>query len=103
MEVADETNVLGDFGGTTFTHFGVTSTFTRKGGKFFARTDGRLQALNVCWDTRPKESGGQRWFHLYPKEAVPFDDVLHWTGIYQNWNYMCSECHSTRVRCLPPA
>lgn len=127
MEVADETNVLGDFGGATFTHFGLTSTFTKKDGKFFARTDGpdgklydyeiaytfgidplqqylirfpdgRLQALNVCWDTRPKEEGGQRWFHLYPKEAVPFNDVLHWTGIYQNWNFMCSECHSTDVK-----
>jgi Flp pilus assembly protein TadD len=127
MELATDANVLGDFGGATFTHFGVTSTFTKKDGKFFARTDGpdgtlhdyeiaytfgidplqqylirfpdgRLQALNVCWDTRPKAQGGQRWFHLYPKEAVPFDDVLHWTGIYQNWNFMCSECHSTDVK-----
>jgi hypothetical protein len=127
MEVAGDTNVLGDFNRTTFTHFGVTSTFTKKDGKFYAHTDGpdgklhdyeiaytfgidplqqylirfpggRLQALNVCWDTRPIERGGQRWFHLYPKEAVPFDDVLHWTGIYQNWNFMCSECHSTDVK-----
>ncbi len=127
MEVATEATVIGDFGGVTFTHFGVTSTFTKKEGKFFARTDGpdgklhdyeiaytfgvdplqqylirfpggRLQALNVCWDARPAEQGGQRWFHLYPKEAVPHDDVLHWTGIYQNWNFMCSECHSTGVK-----
>ena len=127
MELPTDQTVLGDFGGATFTHFGVTSTFTKKDGKFFALTDGpdgklhdyeiaytfgidplqqylirfpdgRLQALNVCWDTRPKAQGGQRWFHLYPKEAVPFDDVLHWTGIYQNWNFMCSECHSTDVR-----
>ena len=89
MELPTEATVLGDFNGTTFTHFGVTSTFTKKDGKFFARTDGpdgrlhdyeiaytfgidplqqylirfpdgRLQALNVCWDTRPKEDGGQR-------------------------------------------
>jgi Flp pilus assembly protein TadD len=127
MAVATPANVLGDFGGATFSHFGVTSTFTKKDGKFYARTDGpdgrlhdyeiaytfgvdplqqylirfpdgRLQALNVCWDTRPKNEGGQRWFHLYPKEAVPHDDVLHWTGIYQNWNFMCSECHSTDVK-----
>ena len=32
-----------------------------------------------------------------PKEAVPHDDVLHWTGAYQNWNFMCAECHSTNV------
>ena len=127
MEIADESTVVGDFNGAKFTHFGVTSTFTKRDGKFFARTDGpdgtlhdyeiaytfgvdplqqylirfpdgRLQALNVCWDTRPKERGGQRWFHLYPKEAVPHDDVLHWTGIYQNWNFMCAECHSTDVK-----
>jgi len=127
MEVATDATVVGDFGGTSFTHFGVTSTFTKKNGTFFARTDGpdgklhdyeiaytfgidplqqylirfpdgRLQALNVCWDTRPKGQGGQRWFHLYPKEAVPHDDPLHWTGIYQNWNFMCAECHSTDVK-----
>src|SRR5262245_63548570 len=40
MEPATEATVLGDFGGATFTHFGVTSTFTKKDGKFFVRTDG---------------------------------------------------------------
>ena len=127
MEIANDTTVLGDFGGATFTHFGVTSTFFRKDGKYLVTTDGpdgtlhdyeiaytfgidplqqyliafpngRLQALNVCWDTRPKSRGGQRWFHLYPEEAVPASDVLHWTGIYQNWNFMCAECHSTNVK-----
>ena len=126
MAVADDTTVLGDFGDATFTHFGVTSIFTKKDGRFLVRTDGpdgglhdfeiaytfgvdplqqylirfpngRLQALNVCWDARPKAQGGQRWFHLYPNEAVPHDDVLHWTGLYQNWNFMCAECHSTHV------
>ncbi|HTO75895.1 MAG TPA: tetratricopeptide repeat protein [Thermoanaerobaculia bacterium] len=127
MQPADEKTVLGDFHDARFTHFGVTSTFFRRGGKFFARTDGpdgrlhdyeiaytfgvyplqqylitfpggRYQALNVCWDTRPAKEGGQRWFHLYPKEEVAHDDPLHWTGPYQNWNFMCAECHSTNVR-----
>src|SRR5262249_52348 len=40
----------------------------------------------------------QRWFHLYPKEEVSFKDPLHWTGAYQNWNFMCAECHSTNVK-----
>ena len=126
QEATDET-VLGDFGGRTFTHFGVTSTFFKRDGKYFVKTDGpdgklheypiaytfgvyplqqylipfpggRYQALNVVWDTRPKKDGGQRWFHLYPKEAVPYDDPLHWTGPYQNWNFMCAECHSTNVK-----
>ncbi len=126
QEATDET-VLGDFGSRTFTHFGVTSTFSKRDGKYFVKTDGpdgklheypiaytfgvyplqqylipfpggRYQALNVVWDTRPKKDGGQRWFHLYPKEAVPHDDPLHWTGPYQNWNFMCAECHSTNVK-----
>ncbi len=57
-----------------------------------------MQALSICWDTRPLEEGGQRWFHLYPDEAIPHDDLLHWTGPNQNWNYMCAECHSTNLR-----
>ena len=43
----------------------------------------------------PKEAGGQRWFHLYPRERVGHDDELHWTRPSQNWNYMCADCHST--------
>ena len=126
MQEATEATVLGDFRNATFTHFGVTSTFFRKDGGFRVRTDGpdgrlheypiaytfgvyplqqyliafpggRYQALNVCWDARPKSEGGQRWFHLYPKEEVAHDDPLHWTGPYQNWNFMCAECHSTNV------
>jgi Tfp pilus assembly protein PilF len=127
MQEVTEDTVLGDFGGRRFTHFGVTSTFFKRGGKHFVRTDGpdgklheypiaytfgvyplqqyliafpggRYQALNVVWDARPKKEGGQRWFHLYPKEAVPSTDPLHWTGPYQNWNFMCAECHSTNVQ-----
>ena len=60
--------------------------------------DGRLQALPIAWDSRPKATGGQRWFHLYPDEAIAHDDVLHWTRLNQNWNFMCAECHSTGVR-----
>lgn len=127
MQVADETTVLGDFNNTTFTHFGVTSTFYKRDGRFLVRTDGpdgeqreyevaytfgvtplqqylikfpngRYQALSVIWDTRTAAEGGQRWFHLYPDEPVPFDDELHWTGPNQNWNYMCAECHSTDLQ-----
>jgi Tfp pilus assembly protein PilF len=126
MQPASTATVLGDFNNATFTYNGVTSAFFKKDGAFFARTDGpdgtlrnyriaytfgidplqqyliefpggRLQALSIAWDTRPKGAGGQRWFHLYPNEKVDFRDVLHWTGVAQNWNYMCSECHSTNV------
>ena len=60
--------------------------------------DGRLQAFPVAWDTRPKEDGGQHWFHLYPEENIGPGDPLYWTGPNQNWNFMCAECHSTNLR-----
>ena len=60
--------------------------------------DGRLQALSIAWDARPKKEGGQRWFHLYPNERITHDDELHWTRPSQNWNFMCADCHSTDVR-----
>ncbi|RMF23005.1 MAG: hypothetical protein D6760_06255, partial [Deltaproteobacteria bacterium] len=122
MQPATAETVLGDFDDATFSYFGVTSRLFKRGGKFFVRTDGpdgrladfeilytfgvtplqqylvaldggRLQALPIAWDT-----AGRRWFHLYPDEPIRAGDQLHWTGIYQNWNMMCAECHSTGVR-----
>ncbi len=127
MQVADAATVKGDFNDTTFSYAGTVTRFSRRDGKFFVTTDGpagamreyqiaytfgtyplqqylvafpggRYQALSVCWDTRPKAEGGQRWFHLYPKERVRAGDVLHWTSLSQNWNYQCAECHSTNLR-----
>ena len=59
---------------------------------------GRYQVLPFAWDSRPAAGGGQRWFHLYPKEAIPAGDALHWTGMNQTWNFMCADCHSTNLR-----
>ncbi len=59
---------------------------------------GRMQALSIAWDSRPKAAGGQRWFHMYPGQNIKAGDPLHWTGIGQNWNYQCAECHSTNLR-----
>jgi len=127
MDHATDTSVLGDFNEAGFDYYGVHSRFFRKEGKFFVETDGpdgklatfevkytfgvdplqqyliefpdgRLQALSIAWDSRPKAQGGQRWFHLYPNEEIKHDDVLHWTKLNQNWNFMCAECHSTGVR-----
>jgi predicted CXXCH cytochrome family protein len=126
MQHATDTSVLGDFNDAGFDYYGIHSRFFRQGGKFFVETDGpdrklatfevkytfgvdplqqyliefsdgRLQALSLAWDTRPKDQGGQRWFHLYPDEEIKHDDVLHWTKLNQNWNFMCAECHSTGV------
>ena len=59
---------------------------------------GRLQALGIAWDSRPAGEGGQRWFHLYPDQEIDHIDTLHWTGIDQNWNHMCADCHSTNLK-----
>jgi predicted CXXCH cytochrome family protein len=127
MQVANETTILGDFADRRFAYGAITSTFFRRAGRYMVRTDGpdgkladfeikytfgvrplqqylielpggRLQALSIVWDARPRASGGQRWFHLYPNEKIDYRDELHWTRRQQNWNYMCADCHSTNVR-----
>jgi len=127
MQEANAATVLGNFNDTTFEYAGIESRFSTREGRFFVTTDGpdgqlhdyevaytfgvdplqqyliafpngRLQALSIAWDTRPKAAGGQRWFHLYPNERITHTDPLHWTGMYQNWNYMCAECHSTDLQ-----
>ena len=98
MQPATESTVLGDFDDATLDHLGITSRFYRNNGKFYVHTEGqdgefdeyeikyvfgvrplqqylvefprgRFQCLPLCWDTRPEEDGGQRWFHLYPIHA----------------------------------
>ena len=127
MQHANAKSVLGDFDDASFRHGDVTSTFYQKGGRYLVRTDGpdgklqdfeikytfgvyplqqylvelpggRLQALSITWDARPQAQGGQRWFHLYPDETIPHDDVLHWTRPSQNWNSRCAACHSTNLQ-----
>jgi predicted CXXCH cytochrome family protein len=127
MQHATDKTVLGNFNDASFEHFGVHSRFFRKDGKFLVETDGpdgklatfeikytfgldplqqyliefpdgRIQALSIAWDSRPQGKGGQRWFHIYPDEAIKSDDILHWTKLNQNWNFMCAECHSTGLR-----
>ncbi len=122
MAEATAESVRGDFDDATFTHFGVTSRFFTRDGRFFVTTEGsdgeladfelrytfgveplqqylapfpggRLQSLTIAWDTERR-----RWFHLYPDEPIAPDDPLHWTGRYQRWNVMCAECHSTNLR-----
>lgn len=57
--------------------------------------NGRLQAFNIAWDARSKKEGGQRWFELGQGSGDHPGDPFHWTGIYQNWNSQCADCHST--------
>ncbi len=127
MDTAITETVLGDFSDVSYTHFGITSRFYMSNGLYMVNTEGpdgtlvdyqvsyvfgvrplqqyliefpggRYQCLPICWDARPASEGGQRWYHIYQEERIPPDDVLHWTRVTQNWNYMCAECHSTNLR-----
>ena len=46
MALATEETVLGNFDQATFTYAGVHSSFFRRDGKFFVRTDGPDGALH---------------------------------------------------------
>jgi predicted CXXCH cytochrome family protein len=125
MEVASEKSVLGDFNDATFTYQGVTTRFFRRDGKFMVNTegpdgqhrnyeikytfgvrplqqymvefpDGRVQVLREAWDVEQK-----KWFYVTPpditNERIKPGDPFHWTGITQNWNNTCADCHSTNV------
>ncbi len=127
MDAATEKTVIGDFNDSTFTHQGVTSTFYKKDGKFFVRTDGpdselhdyeiayvfgvdplqqymiefpdgRIQLPDIGWDDHPERDGGQRWVHLHPDEKITPKHIFHWTRRFLNWNYMCAECHTTNLQ-----
>jgi hypothetical protein len=105
-------NGLGDFADAKLEQFGVTTSFFRDGDKFMVRTDGpdgvlrnypiaytfgvyplqqyliafpggRLQALGIAWDSRPKDQCGRRGFHLYPGQQLKPGDPLHWIGLDQ--------------------
>jgi tetratricopeptide (TPR) repeat protein len=119
--------VLGDFKDAQFKAHGVSSRFFKRGKRFFVHTDGpdgkpqdypirytfgwyplqqyliefpggRLQSLGIAWDSRLKDQGGQRWFHLYPDEKMDYKHPLHWTAPDQTWNYQCADCHSTDLK-----
>ena len=112
-------SVRGNFDNTQFRYQGVTTRFFRRGDKYMVHTDGpdgrmadfevaytfgveplqqylidtgqgRLQPLQIAWNTRDG-----KWFHLLPNEKAPPGDVLHWTGRYQTANTMCITCHTT--------
>lgn len=126
MQEATPETVLGDFGDVSVHGGGASVRFLRRGDDFRVEArdaegvrrelevaytfgvdpiqqllvpfpDGRLQALDFAWDTRPEAEGGGRWRHLHPEETIEPGDVLHWTGPAARWNSMCADCHSTAV------
>jgi tetratricopeptide (TPR) repeat protein len=125
MDYATDQTVLGDFNDAKFDYQGVTTRFFRRDGKYMVNTegpdgqfhdyeikytfgvrplqqymiefpDGRVQVLRESWDVKNK-----KWFFVTPpdvtNERILPGDPLHWTGIAQNWNTTCADCHSTNV------
>jgi tetratricopeptide (TPR) repeat protein len=125
MDYATEKSVLADFNDTRFEYHGVVTHFFRQGDKYMVNTegpdgkfhdyeikytfgvrplqqymvefpDGRVQVLRESWDVKNK-----KWFFVTPpdvlNERILPGDPLHWTGIAQNWNTTCADCHSTNV------
>ncbi len=122
MALPTDDTVRGDFNNTQFTNYGLNTRFFKNDGKFMVNTEtsdggladyeikytfgikplqqyliefpgGRLQTLGTAWDTDKRN-----WFHIYSNERIKPDDPLHWTRVYQNWNLMCADCHSTNLR-----
>lgn len=119
-------NVLGDFDNKKVSFNDVTTRFTTSEDGYFITTknaanktetfkvsytfgytplqqylidigDGKLQAFDVAWDSRPASEGGQRWFKLLPDEDTGPTSPFHWTRQAQNWNSRCADCHSTKL------
>jgi len=126
MRPANEDSVLGDFDNVTLSFHGIETRLYRKGEAFMVDTTGQngvagvftiaysfghyplqqylidigkghLQALNVAWDARPVEQGGQRWYHLQADEDIDPQHPFFWTRHFQNANSRCIECHATDV------
>jgi predicted CXXCH cytochrome family protein len=114
-----DATVKGNFEDAKIEHKGITTRFFKNGKRFIVETDGangamtqyrlhsttgiaplqqylletesgRLQALDLAWDTVKK-----RWYHLYPSQELKGGNGLHWTGPYKTWNARCAECHAT--------
>ena len=54
---------------------------------------GKFQTLRASWDTEKN-----KWFHQSAGTIVEPHDWLSWSKGGQNWNTMCSSCHSTHVQ-----
>ena len=127
MAVASTESVLGDFSDRRVSFHNIESRFFERNGRFYVETigadkkqseflisftfghyplqqylvetdNGHLQALNLAWDARAEEAGGQRWMHLHAGEDLTPDSPFFWTRHLQNWNSRCAQCHSTNVQ-----
>jgi predicted CXXCH cytochrome family protein len=119
MALANEATVRGDFNNVQFDHDAIVTNFFRRDGRSFVRTEGpdgkqtefevkytfayeplqqylvdlgggRLQALDIAWDTNKRE-----WFWLGEGKPARPGSTYHWTGSFYRWNRTCIDCHST--------
>ncbi len=119
MALAGDTTVRADFNDVQFDHDGIVTSFFRRDGRSFVRTEGpdgkqaefevkytfayeplqqylidlgggRLQALDIAWDTNKQE-----WFWLGEGKPARPGSTYHWTGPFYRWNRTCIDCHST--------
>lgn len=127
MQLPSTNSVLGDFSDVTVEFHGIESRFYQLGEEYLVDTGdaqgqrktfkikhtfgffplqqylietqkGHVQALNIAWDSRPKEEGGSRWFHLRKDEQITPEHPFYWTKHFQNWNSRCADCHSTNLQ-----
>ena len=119
MSLADDTTARADFDNTQFEHDGIVANFFRRDGRPFVRAEGpdgkqaefevrytfayeplqqylvdlgggRLQALDVAWDTSKRQ-----WIWLGEGKPARPGSTYHWTGAFYRWNRTCIDCHST--------
>lgn len=119
MALADDSTVRADFDEAQFEHDGKSTTFLKRDGKFYVRTEGpdgrqaefqvkytfayeplqqylvdigggKLQALDIAWDVNKQE-----WFWLGDGQPAKPGSTYHWTGPFYRWNRTCIDCHST--------
>jgi predicted CXXCH cytochrome family protein len=58
-----------------------------------AGSGGRYQALDAAYDPHSNQ-----WFNVFGTEDRHPGEWGHWTGRGMNWNYMCANCHNTRLQ-----
>jgi tetratricopeptide (TPR) repeat protein len=127
MQLPTTATVLGDFSDVTVNFHQIESRFYQLDDKYLVDTSdaqgklktfeirhtfgfyplqqylietqkGHVQALNIAWDSRPKEEGGGHWFHLREDELITPEHPFYWTKHFQNWNSRCADCHSTNLQ-----
>jgi predicted CXXCH cytochrome family protein len=56
-------------------------------------SNGKFQTMRASWDVDT-----EKWFHQSEGNIIEPHDWLSWSKGGQNWNTMCSSCHSTHVK-----